>query len=205
MSESSTGEPDGRRARRERGRAAVIDAVFELLREGKVPPPAQLVAERAGVSEASLFRYFESLQDLQREALARFVDRFGHLFAIPGAGTGPLDDRVAGFVSARRRLYREVAPMLRLTRARAVDHEPSAEAVAISREMLAEQVRSQFAPELATMTPARAADAVALVDSLSSPETWEILQGVHGRSERQITRIWSAGIAAALTETGGTG
>ena len=35
---------DGRRARRERSRVAVIDAVFTLVRNGKVPPIAEDVA-----------------------------------------------------------------------------------------------------------------------------------------------------------------
>ena len=40
---ASTASPtDGRRARRERGRTAVIDAVFELAEEGKVPVTAEL-------------------------------------------------------------------------------------------------------------------------------------------------------------------
>ena len=54
----------GRRARRERNRTAVIDAMFELIAEGKVPPPAEALAERAGVSVSSIFRYFDNLDEL---------------------------------------------------------------------------------------------------------------------------------------------
>ena len=71
---------DGRSARRERGRAAVIDAVVDLLQEGHAPPTTPQVVERAGISEASLFRYFRSIDDLQLEATARFLDRHAHLF-----------------------------------------------------------------------------------------------------------------------------
>ncbi len=51
---------DGRRARRERGRIAVSDAVIDLAFEGNANPTAEQVAKRAGVSVASLFRYFET-------------------------------------------------------------------------------------------------------------------------------------------------
>ena len=59
---------DGRRARRERGRSAVIDAAFALAEEGKIPLTTELVAERSGVSAASIFRYFDGLDDLQYQA-----------------------------------------------------------------------------------------------------------------------------------------
>ena len=62
---------DGRRARRERGRLAVSDAVIDLVGEGNTDPTSEQVAERAGVSVASLFRYFETLEELRQETLRR--------------------------------------------------------------------------------------------------------------------------------------
>ncbi len=80
--------PDGRHARRERGRAAVVDALFEFLLEGRLPPTVDEVANRAGVSVASVFRYFDGIEDMQRHAFARFRTRFAHLYEIENAGRG---------------------------------------------------------------------------------------------------------------------
>ncbi len=49
-----------------------------LILEGKAPPSAQDVAERAGVSVSSVFRNFDGLADLQRRALDQFQSRYSH-------------------------------------------------------------------------------------------------------------------------------
>lgn len=189
---------DGRHARRERGRAAVIDALFELLRQGRLPPTVDEIARRAGVSTASVFRYFDGIEDMQRQAFVRFRERFGHLYEIPGGAAGPRRARVRSFVDARIELYDAVGPMLAIARTRALEHDPAAEAVAANRSLLAEQVRTQFAEEAAAATPSVAADMIGLIDSITSPESWEIAQRAHGRSRRQIARMWTIGVTAVL-------
>ena len=189
---------DGRHARRERGRAAVIDAAFDLILEGSVPPPVDEVAGRANVSVASVFRYFDGIDDMQRQAFVRFRERFRHLYEIPGGGRGRRPARVKAFVSSRLALYDVVGPMLALARARAVEHDPAAEAVAANRALLADQVRAQFAPELAGPPRARKAELVALVDSATSPEAWEIVRQAHGLSTKRIARIWTDLLTSAL-------
>ena len=189
---------DGRHARRERSRAAVIDAAFELIREGDVAPSVDAVAERAGVSAASVFRYFDGIDDMRRQAFVRFRQRFLHLYEIPDERRGGPPGRVKAFVASRLALYDVVAPMLVLARARAVEHDPAAEAVAANRALLAEQVRTHFSAELAGLRPARAAELVALVDSATSPEAWEIVRRAHGLSSTRIARTWTALVTAAL-------
>ena len=58
---------DGRHARRDRNRLAVVDAMLELYVEGNLDPSSDEIAERAGLSPRSLFRYFEDLDDLGQE------------------------------------------------------------------------------------------------------------------------------------------
>ncbi|MEM7324954.1 MAG: TetR family transcriptional regulator, partial [Actinomycetota bacterium] len=53
---------DGRTARRERGRLAVIDAAFRLLESGE-PATTERLAAEAGTSTSSLYRYFDDLAD----------------------------------------------------------------------------------------------------------------------------------------------
>ncbi len=185
---------DGRRARRERGRAAVVDAVFALLQEGHSPPAVEAIAERAGVSASSVFRYFDSIDDLQHRTIERYFERFAPLFAISSIGQGDLDDRIVSLVDARLGLYEVIGPLARLARARALDTPRLAETLAETRAMLAGQVREHFAAELARSTPARGDDLVALIDSLISFEAWDLLRATHGRSRQQIRRAWVAGL-----------
>ncbi len=69
------GAVDGRTMRRTRNRSAVITALLDMIREGDLHPGAAEIAERAGVSHRSIFRYFDDLDDLVRTAIDQaFVD-----------------------------------------------------------------------------------------------------------------------------------
>lgn len=188
---------DGRRARRDRNRHAVIDALFALLDEGGRPSTEEIAA-RAGVSVSSLFRYFDSIDDLQRQMIEVHFERFGPLFAVPAIGSGERDERVARFVDARLELHDAVAPAARLARARAFDQPVIADTLARTRGMLSAQIREHFAAELDAVSPAVATDAVDAIDGLTSFETWDLLSATHGRSNRQLRRSWTRAIAAVL-------
>lgn len=189
---------DGRRARRERGRIAVIDAMFELLQEGKVPPTAEMVAERSGVSVASVFRYFNGLDDLQYQTFQRFRERFEPLVSVEGAGAATRDDRIAGFVTARLDLYERAGAIMAVGRLRALEHEPLVAASAEMRGLLAAQVRSHFSVDINAVPSSTAADLVALIDALTSLESWDVMRKAHARSRRQIERSWCLGIGSII-------
>ncbi|MBG7605378.1 MAG: helix-turn-helix transcriptional regulator, partial [Actinobacteria bacterium] len=113
---------DGRRARRERGRLAVTDAMIDLVFEGNIPPTSEQIAERAGVSVASIFRYFDTLDDLRRATTDVYFERFAHVFEIPEIGKGVLATRIDTFVSSRVTMHEATEPMARLVRSRALDN-----------------------------------------------------------------------------------
>ena len=189
---------DGRRARRERSRAAVIDAVFVLVRHGKVPPTAEDVAEQAGVSVSSIFRNFDGLDDMQREAFDVFRERYVHLFDAMVDTDAPRSERVAKHVRARLDLLTVAGPMMQIARQRALDYQPMAEGVGRSRSQLSDQARAHFASEAAQLSPAGAANLLAVIDAMTSPEAYEVLQAAHGRSDRQISRSWNCSLTAIL-------
>ena len=58
---------DGRRQRSERSRKQIIEATFELLREGDIRPSATDVAQRAGVGLRTVFRHFEDMESIFEE------------------------------------------------------------------------------------------------------------------------------------------
>jgi len=67
--EGAGGERQGRERQKERTRRAIVDAARELTRSGaEVTMPR--VAERAMVSEATMYRYFPDLTSLIQETLA---------------------------------------------------------------------------------------------------------------------------------------
>jgi AcrR family transcriptional regulator len=189
----SKAEPavDGRRARRERGRAAVIDAMLALVFEGHVPPTVEQVAERAGVSTASIFRYFDTLEDLRHATSDVYFERHAHLFDIPGVGDGSLADRIDRFVASRVALYQANEPMARLVRLRSYEHAGADEMLRRLRATRADQVRHHFHDELRELSAARRDDLVTIISTLTSFESWEQARYDHHRSSSQLRRAWA--------------
>ncbi len=192
---------DGRTARRERGRQAVIDAVVELLHEGHAPPSTTMVTERAGVSEATLFRYFESLADLQTLATTQFLDTYAHLFAIPNEGAGELDGRIDRFVAGRAALWGAIAPVAKLGRARAFDHPGMASLLGEARRNQAAQAARHFTPELALLAPAARDDIVAAITTVTAFEAWDIQVTDLDRTPTQVRRAWRTALRQLLRAT----
>ncbi len=167
---------DGRRLRREHGRIAVVDAMIDLVLAGRTPPTTEEIAARAGVSTASVFRYFDSLDDLRREGIQRYLERYDHLLHVPEIGEHDLDRRVAALVESRQRFWETIEPMARLARAQAVTVPDLDAALGRVRATLTDQVSEHFASELAALRPARRREVTALVAALTSYETWEQLR-----------------------------
>ena len=187
---------DGRTARRERGRATVIEVVVDLMVEGHSPPPVALVTQRAGVSEATLYRYFDTLGELQVEATTTYLHRRAHLFEVPNPGGGSLTARIDRLVKARVTLWESVAPTARLGRSRAFEEPALAVVLHDLRTNLADQIRRHFAPELALLPAATGDDIVALTATLTAFESWDHQQGDLDRSPVQIRRAWRRALTA---------
>ncbi len=195
---------DGRRARRERGRVAVSEAMIDLVFEGNIPPTADQIAERAGVSIASLFRYFETLDDLRRETTDIYFDRYAHLFDIVDVGEGTLDLRIQNFVAARAGLYETTEPMCRLVRMRANEVSEVSEMVHLVHATRADQIRHHFDRELAPLSPAVRDDTTATISALTSFESWDLMCRHLGRTHQQARRAWVRSLHRLL-RSGDTG
>ena len=69
---------DGRSARAERTRTAIVDALISLLEEGDLQPTANRIADRAGISLRLIYHHFGDLESLYRavgHAHQRAADR----------------------------------------------------------------------------------------------------------------------------------
>lgn len=165
LMESATKPPttDGRTLRRSRNRAAVVDAMVALIREGDRQPSAVDIADRAGVSHRSIFRYFDDLDDLMRTSIdrafveARSIGRIEHL------GEGTLDERIAAFTDARLALYRHVDGAMQVSRMKAPSIPAIDETIGRIAKTSRTQISRHFAPEVAARS---ATDAELLVDAV---------------------------------------
>src|SRR3954453_13794383 len=98
-------EIDGRRLRRGENRAAVLDALTALFGEGVYQPSTNQIADLAGISPRSLFRYFDDVDDLNHAAIERELERARpllHVGIAPGASTRTKIEHV---IEARVHLY----------------------------------------------------------------------------------------------------
>jgi AcrR family transcriptional regulator len=189
---------DGRRARRERGRLAVSDAVIDLVFEGNTDPTSEQVAKRAGVSVASLFRYFETLKELRQETLHRYFKRYDHLFQLPDITGSTLEQRTQVLVNRRAKLYETTEPMCRQARRRAPDVPDLDEELRSTRAMQADQIRQCFACELEALSPSASDDLVATINTLTSFESWDQIAHDHNRTPQQVRRTWTTALHQLL-------
>jgi TetR/AcrR family transcriptional regulator, regulator of autoinduction and epiphytic fitness len=190
---------DGRTLRRTRNRTSVITALLDMIREGDLHPAAAEIADRAGVSHRSIFRYFDDLDDLVRTAIDRAFSDAAHLARVPEIGVGTLDERIATLVDARLTLYRSVDGAMQLARMRAYSIPSIDEEIAGFAETFRRQLGEHFAPELAVHGhPARefVVDA-ALVQT--GYEAFSIHLRLLGSSHERMRAAWITGLATLLS------
>jgi AcrR family transcriptional regulator len=167
-------EIDGRTARRDRNRVAVLDAVLDLFAEGNLAPSPDDVARRSGVSLRSVYRYVADSDDLIRAAIARHQEKIAPLFVIADLGEGSFEHRLGSFLDARLRVYEAIAATSRAARLRAPGSEIIRDQLDSGRRLLRSQFEQQFAPELGRLEPKPRRAVVAAADALTQIETIDL-------------------------------
>lgn len=192
-------DADGRTARRDRNRDAVLDAVLDLFAEDALAPSASQVAERSGVSLRSVYRYFEDTDELVRAAIERNLERVRPLFLLEGLGEGPVAERAARLVGSRLRLYDQVGPLMRATLLHSGQNALLAERLATVRRLLGEQVEQMFEPELAALSAVDRRGIAAVVDQVLTFESIDHLRRVRGLSRAATSAALETALAAVLS------
>ncbi len=195
-------ETDGRRLRRAVNREAVVDALLDLYKEGNLRPGTDEIAERAGISPRSLFRYFEDTDDLAGEAITRQLARALPLVQVDVDADAPFDDRVQGLVAQRVRLFGAVGQAAHVSRLRAPFQPRLAESLAESRRFLRSQLRALFAGELEAMGDDRAEWALASADVLASFEAYQLLTTDQGFTVDEATDVVGRALSVLLSPGG---
>ena len=179
---------DGRTARGQRTRAAVVDALLALQEEGDLEPTAQRVAARAGVALRTVFGHFSDMETLWAEAGEREYAKMAALADVP-SGDLPLDERIERFAASRARVLEAVLPVLRAARLR----EHTSAALRRNREIFAAagdaEVDLVFATELAPLDEHERAVVRSAVHVVAGGPAWELLRCQRGHDVDQATEV----------------
>jgi len=145
---------DGRSLRRERNRQDIVDALLGLIENGETEISAALIASKAGLSERSIFRYFDDVNDLYRSVCDLAFSKEIEYALIDDAGVG--------------------------------------------RKLLRTQIIKHFAEELSAFDKQQQQAAVAIIDSLTTFESYDMMRSDQRMSVQAIKSILTESIRKAL-------
>jgi AcrR family transcriptional regulator len=181
---------DGRRVRRQQNREAVIDAMVEMFHAGIYSPGSAQIAERAGLSPRSLFRYFDDIDDLTQAAIDRQLAAAQPLLDPGVTPDAPVTERVTAIVAARVKLHEATTPGARAARACAHRNPVVDLQVRESRAFLRKQVR--------TLLPELDGSLLPVADALLSFETYDLMRADQRQSMSSITTSLTDALSALL-------
>jgi TetR/AcrR family transcriptional regulator, regulator of autoinduction and epiphytic fitness len=197
MPTAAKGPRDGRTVRAERTRQALVDALLALLYEGQLQPTAERIAERAGVSERSVFQHFADREALYQAVAVQQYERIVPTLD-PIDVSLPLAERIEAFVAQRARLLETVTPVRRA----ALLLEPESEVVAgwlqSTRRQKAREVERVFGPELERVEQTQRGVLLASLVAASAWTAWEGLRAHQRLSEDRSRTVMRATLAALL-------
>lgn len=192
-------QQDGRHARRDRNKFAVVDAYLDLIREGNPRPGIAQVAERSGVSHRSVFRYFSDKDELARTSIERQESRVAPMLPIAFEPSAPLATRIDLLVERRLEFFDAVAPVARLTRSLATMQPILDAELTKGRAFLRSQVKRLLSPELDAMDTRRAGLVLAAADVLCSFEVADLLRVDHRLSAARTADVLRNALTAIVS------
>ncbi|MEV6597279.1 TetR/AcrR family transcriptional regulator [Actinoplanes sp. NPDC051346] len=154
---------DGRTARSERTRAAIVEAHVTLLREGDLRPTADRIAKRAGVSLRALWSHFADMEALFAASGQLTLDQRDDLHE-PIPTDLPLERRIDLYCHQRARQLEQIAPVAKASSLK----EPFSPALQSYRRIHIQRVRD----ELRTLFAAEIAGDEELLNALTAAAMW---------------------------------
>lgn len=174
MADDRRRNTDGRIARGERTREAIMDAHRACLLEGVLKPTGRLLAERAGISLRTLWSHFNDLEAVMSASAQEWLERDAAL-RVAIAPDERLDRRLDAYCRMRVARLEQIAPAARS----AALGEPFSPALQASRREHVQRVRDDieqvFARELERAGEGRDTLAAALF-VVSSWPNWSSLR-----------------------------
>lgn len=192
-------ESDGRRLRRERNIAAVVDAVLEMFAEETFVPTIERAAERSGLSLRSVYRYVPDPETLTQAAIDELWRRGQPASHLPSIGEGPFEQRVTDFAEMRVRLYERVGHGYRAGRLHAPRSVRIREDLDRTRRALTEQFELQFGPELDVLSAHARTTRRDIADIMSQFEAIDLLRRARRLTVAESVTVVAESIRVALS------
>lgn len=193
---------DGRSARRERNRDAVLDALVELTTEGEDDPSIDDIADRAGVSYRSVYRYFKDRSEMMDAATDRAMAWIQPLLlnaSGPVAPNDPLDHRIDSIVDARVEVYYQIADMVRQAMIQSFSNRKIDEHFRNARRLSRGQIHDRFHTELKLFTPQECELRISSIDQILSFSAIDYFVSERSHTRQELERYLRGGIRAALS------
>ena len=193
---------DGRSARRERNRDAVLDALVALTTEGEHDPSIDDIADRAGVSYRSVYRYFKDRSEMMDAATDRALAWIQPLLlnaSGPVAPNDPLDHRIDSIVDARVEVYVQIADMVRQAMIQSFSNRKIDEHFRSARRMSRRQIHDRFHNELKLFTPQECELRISSIDQVLSFFSIDYIVNERNHSREELERYLRGAIRAALS------
>lgn len=192
------GRVDGRTARAERTRAAIVEAHLALIAEGDLRPTGERIAERAGISLRTLWTNFRDMETLFEASGAELLRQQDVAYR-PISPALPLARRVDAYCRQRAKLLQLIAPSARAAQMR----EPVSEQLHRNRLKHTARVRAEveqlFAAELDRAGRGREELAHALIAASMWP-AWSMLRDGLGLGVDQARAVMTRTVAALLAD-----
>jgi AcrR family transcriptional regulator len=188
---------DGRSARSQRTRDAVVESLLACLRDGNLRPTAKEIADRAGISVRSVYVHFEDLDDLMCAASERQGrDIVGMLEVVPA--DLPFDDRLRAVIDQRVRVFEAVGPVKRAGGLQEPFSTSLAQIFADMRAVQRAELERVFASELGAMSEPDRAAALDAAHLLALEESWSLQRVALGRSVDEARAAIEVGLRSLL-------
>ncbi len=184
---------DGRTARSERTRAAIVEAHVALIREGDLRPTADRIARQAGVSLRALWSHFADMEALFAASGQLILEQRDETYE-PIPTDLPLERRIEAYCHQRARMLEQIAPIAKASSLK----EPFSPALQSYRRAHTERVRD----ELRILFAREVADDEALLTALTATSmwpTWGTLRDAMGLDVEAARLILTRTVTALLT------
>lgn len=184
------------KARGERTRRRVADALVDLLEAGDPAPTAKAVAAHASVSVRLVFHHFEDMESLYRTVLALQTAQYWDTVR-PVPADRPQDERVDHVVQQRAKLFDAIGSVRRAGVTLAPRQPEIAEHIADADARLRAWLEETFAPELRSAGREKR-ELLSALDTAASWEAWDHMRRVEHLSAAAARRVMARTLRSLL-------
>jgi TetR/AcrR family transcriptional regulator, regulator of autoinduction and epiphytic fitness len=191
---------DGRTARRDRNRDAVIAAVLAAFAEGEAFPTIRSIADRSGVSLRSVHRYFDDSDEVVCAAIDAFLEHHRETVELrPPPPDTPFEARVSAWIEYRINDSLVSSRSFVGAVARANQSPRIAARIEAIRQTYVDALADLFAPELDALPEPQRRARLAAAHSVTLAEVWYNLAVRHRLTPADIAPAWERALRTALT------